>query len=38
MRDDLRQEIRRQRITGFAFLAPERYRSGHYGVALAFGD
>jgi hypothetical protein len=38
MRDDLKQEIRRQGMTGFAFLAPERYRSGQYGVALAFED
>jgi hypothetical protein len=38
MRDDLRQEIRQHGITGFAFLAPEHYRSGQYGQAPAFED
>lgn len=38
MRDDLKQEIRRQGITGFAFLAPERYRSGSYGFPPDFDD
>jgi len=38
MRDDLRQEIRREGITGFEFLQPERYHSGSYGFAPEFGD
>lgn len=38
MRDDLKQEIRRQGITGFDFLAPERYRSGSYGPTPEFDD
>jgi len=38
MRDDLKQEIQHQGITGFSFLAPERYRSGSYGFAPDFDD
>jgi hypothetical protein len=38
MRDDLKQEIQRQGITGFAFLSPERYRSGSYGFAPEFDE
>ncbi len=38
MRDDLKQEIRRQGITGFEFLDPERYRSGSYGFPPDFDD
>ena len=38
MRDDLKQEISRQGITGLAFLDPERYRSGVYGLSPGFDD
>ena len=38
MHDDVRQEIRRQRITGFSFLAPQRFRSGSYGSMPEFDD
>jgi hypothetical protein len=38
MRDDLKQEIQRQGITGFGFLAPGRYRSGSFGLAPDFND
>lgn len=38
MRHDLKQEIQRQGITGFAFLAPEQYRSGSYGFPPEFDD
>jgi hypothetical protein len=38
MRDDLKQEIQRQGITGFAFLSPERYRSGSYGFPPDFDE
>jgi hypothetical protein len=38
MRDDLKQEIRRQGITGFRFLDPTRYRSGSYGLPPEYTD
>ena|GEM_PF-3121747 len=38
MRDDLKQAIQCQRITGFGFLKPERYRSGSYGFPPDFDD
>ncbi len=38
MRDDLRQAIRRQGITGFRFLDPGRYRSGSYGLPPEYTD
>jgi len=38
MRDDLKQEIQRRGITGFSFLAPERYRCGEQGFAPDFED
>jgi len=38
MRDDLKLEIRRRGITGFAFLSPERYRSGSYGFPPDFDE
>lgn len=38
MRDDLKQAIQRQGITGFDFLAPERYRSGSYRFPPDFDD
>ena len=38
MRDDLKQEIQRRGITGFAFLSPERYHCGSYGFAPDFDE
>lgn len=38
MRDDLKQEIRRQNITGFEFLALEKFRSGKYGFVATYDD
>ena len=38
MRDDLKQEIRRQGITGFEFLSPEKFRSGKYGSVATYED
>lgn len=35
MRDDVKREIERRKITGFAFLAPEHFRSGGYGFPSA---
>ena len=38
MRDDLKQEIEHQGITGFDFIKPERYNSGSYGQILDFDE
>lgn len=38
MREDLKQEILRQGISGFEFLDPEQYRSGKYGFSPDFDD
>lgn len=38
MRDDLKQEIRRQNITGFDFLAPEKFHSGKHGLVANYDD
>lgn len=38
MRDDVKQEIVRQGITGFAFLHPTKYRSGGFGFAPDYDD
>lgn len=38
MRDDLKQEIRRQNITGFNFLALEKFHSGKYGMVANYDD
>jgi hypothetical protein len=38
MRDDVKQEIQQQGITGFSFLAPERFRSGKYGFPPEYDD
>ena len=38
MRDDLKQEIQRRRISGFVFLPLERYQSGTYGPVPEFED
>lgn len=38
MRDDLKQAIRQQGITGFDFLAPQRFRSGSYGSRPDYDD
>lgn len=38
MRDDLKQAIRERRLTGFAFLSLERFRSGKYGPRPYYDD
>jgi len=38
MRDDLKQAIIEQSITGFEFLNPARYKSGKYGSILHFDE
>ena len=32
IRDDVRKSIERERITGFAFLDPEKFHSGRFGI------
>lgn len=38
MRDDVKKAILAEGMTGFAFLAPERYRTGSFGPTPEFGD
>lgn len=38
MRDDVKEAILSQGMTGFAFLTPERYRSGSFGPTPEFED
>ena len=38
MRNDLKQAIEREQITGFGFLKAERYHSGSYGFPPDFDD
>jgi hypothetical protein len=36
MRDDLKQSIQKEKITGFDFLRPENYKSGQYGIVFKY--
>ena len=38
VREDLKNEIVKRKITGFGFLSPEKYRSGKYGLPPDFND
>lgn len=38
MRDDVKQAIQREKMTGFDFLKPEHYHSGHYGIVLEWDE
>ena len=38
MREDLKQAIQEEKITGFDFLRPENYRSGQFGIVFNYDE